>query len=528
MSDDVKLCFCNNCKSIILFINDLEMELLNSFNEKNVIKRQKDDLTILFPSVYSKSEAVKNILNEYDKSYRNLIAAKVIEVELGNPYCFRHYHEKGRITDIYQKKYNFCTNTELIKNVDNNMLYYLEKDNRNFCPLCSSDKIEQITIPALSLEYDYPPKRKEELEKIHREFEDILEKISQYAQNKKEEFICNNKNVTENEVYDSSKVDVKELLLNLINTEKNINFLEEELEILIRKEIKQKKLISSIVYAIKNKKSNFDLEVIKKPEEPEKPEEPILKKVGFFTKHNDNTYNQKLIEEYNLKMQKYEENMKQYLENIELYENKVEQQNKQIEKIKNELNGNIKRVLDFKNDKNILDLDIISNVSDTDKKRFDLAKNGYIFIEENIDEVEKNLVELYKLKNNLLSLNIIFPKYNNLVAWSTIYEYYITGRVQDLTGPNGAYNLYENEVRSNLIISKLDNISDKLDTIKDNQYTLYTVMTDIKNDLSSLNKKMDEELTLSTITAFNSSKMAYYTKIISEKASAIAWLTLLK
>ena len=87
-----------------------------------------------------------------------------------------------------------------------------------------------------------------------------------------------------------------------------------------------------------------------------------------------------------------------------------------------------------------------------------------------LSETEKALrTSLY----NLYSKNIVYTKYRNLIAIATLYEYIDSGRCFELEGPNGAYNLYEGELRSDIIISSLNRIISDLDTIKNNQYVLY-------------------------------------------------------
>jgi hypothetical protein len=66
-------------------------------------------------------------------------------------------------------------------------------------------------------------------------------------------------------------------------------------------------------------------------------------------------------------------------------------------------------------------------------------------------------------------------------------EYLDSGRCSALEGPDGAYNLYESELRQNYIISKLDTIINQLDMIRENQYYLYTAMQDIKTAIAGLN-----------------------------------------
>ena len=74
---------------------------------------------------------------------------------------------------------------------------------------------------------------------------------------------------------------------------------------------------------------------------------------------------------------------------------------------------------------------------------------------------------------SLYSKNVIYAKYRNLVTIATLFEYIDSGRCFELEGPNGAYNLYEGELRSDIIISSLSSIISNLEAIRNNQYTLY-------------------------------------------------------
>ena len=83
------------------------------------------------------------------------------------------------------------------------------------------------------------------------------------------------------------------------------------------------------------------------------------------------------------------------------------------------------------------------------------------------------LAETKDILSRYYALDVIYPKYRNLVAMTSMYEYLASGRCTELTGPDGAYNLYEMELRQDLIIDRLDSIVARLDNIRKNQYTLY-------------------------------------------------------
>ena len=87
--------------------------------------------------------------------------------------------------------------------------------------------------------------------------------------------------------------------------------------------------------------------------------------------------------------------------------------------------------------------------------------------------LNKPLRETQAALDTLYNLDYIYPTYRNLTALTSIYEYFATGRCSELTGPHGAYNLYEDEVRKDMIIAQLNTVIENLEQIKQNQYKLY-------------------------------------------------------
>lgn len=87
-----------------------------------------------------------------------------------------------------------------------------------------------------------------------------------------------------------------------------------------------------------------------------------------------------------------------------------------------------------------------------------------------LSALEKALQELY-------GEDVIFSKYRNLVAITAINEYLLSGRCYSLEGADGAYNLYEMELRQNIVIGQLSNIISNLEQIRSNQYSLYEQLT---------------------------------------------------
>jgi hypothetical protein len=132
-----------------------------------------------------------------------------------------------------------------------------------------------------------------------------------------------------------------------------------------------------------------------------------------------------------------------------------------------------------------------------------------------LDTLESTLEQLY-------SLNIIFPKYRSFACVATLLEYLQSGRCDELTGPNGAYNLYESELRSDLIITKLDNIERKLDQVIANQHTLYYAINQANKRLDKITTQLDKSLALQKATAINTAITAANTAITASCTAAIA------
>ena len=100
------------------------------------------------------------------------------------------------------------------------------------------------------------------------------------------------------------------------------------------------------------------------------------------------------------------------------------------------------------------------------------------------------LEETKTLLASLYTMDIIYPKYRNLPALTSIYEYLVTGRCEELTGPHGAYNLYEDEVRKDTVISQLNTVIENLEQIRHNQYMLYEQVCAIQQNTAAIRSEL--------------------------------------
>ena len=90
-----------------------------------------------------------------------------------------------------------------------------------------------------------------------------------------------------------------------------------------------------------------------------------------------------------------------------------------------------------------------------------------------IDCIDNDLKDVEKTLNKYYDLDVIYQKYRNLVAITTFIEYLESGRCNSLYGYTGCYNVYEQEIRQNAIIGKLDQVLISLEQVKKVQFATY-------------------------------------------------------
>ena len=108
------------------------------------------------------------------------------------------------------------------------------------------------------------------------------------------------------------------------------------------------------------------------------------------------------------------------------------------------------------------------------------------FLSEERTALMEELKRIIAGRDELYSYNIIYGKYRNFVALTSLYEYLDSGRCSSLDGPLGAYNLFESESRTNEIILQLSAIAASLESIKANQYMLYKELKMVNHNLSEM------------------------------------------
>ncbi len=294
-----------------------------------------------------------------------------------------------------------------------------------------------------------------------------------------------------------------------------------------------------------------------------RPIEPVLEKPGLFNRKKVEASNKAIIEQYekelatyeskeeiyNSSLKEYEHEKLIYNEKVKEYEEELAIYERSFDKVRDEIIANKRD--DYRSEWE--EIKCIEDAADGNNqeylhKRLEHSPEYqiYQFYISGIEEVKDILRNLLQCKCDYHSLNVIYPKYLDIVALTTILEYYETGRVSELKGPDGAYNLYESELRQNIIITKLDTIINQLEQIKSNQYMLYNELQKIEIGVESMSNKLDdigksisdmeknvtnklEDISKNTaVTAYFAEKTAQYTKRQNELTDALGFLVALK
>lgn len=125
--------------------------------------------------------------------------------------------------------------------------------------------------------------------------------------------------------------------------------------------------------------------------------------------------------------------------------------------------------------------------NDSVRVQNELPKKQYILSQCNT--LSQMLTNSRSKLRNIYSCDILAPKYRNIIAVSSIYEYLKNGRTKGLEmngSDEGAYNKFESELRLNKIITNTDIIIQKLDVVIENQRELANTMRNAQNSINHL------------------------------------------
>lgn len=267
----------------------------------------------------------------------------------------------------------------------------------------------------------------------------------------------------------------------------------------------------------------------------QKPTPPVLEKPGLFNKKSVLAKNEALQMQYQADLAEYTLLQQNYLAE------KARLEQEARDKLEHQRIKAEERVSATQKELERLKVKYEECIGSSVEKSTPASQVKALFDKE-ICDAEDLLRNLYKCRNELYSYGVVYEKYHNVVAVSTFYEYLMAGRCEALEGVNGAYNLYESELRADLIIGRLDQITETLEQIRDNQYTLYSEMKKTNTHLSNLQYTMDEvvsgidgmkaelkDISENTkVIAYNTEATAYYTKMTAELTNAMGYMVAFK
>ncbi len=440
---------------------------------------------------------------------------------------------------LFKKKGYYMPNP-LNKGMDKEGFFKLEKEGERpieYSPRTADEMFEKM---ALIREY-------EESTQMHQQTDSYIQLCDCYIAS-----------VPDAESISTSADQLKKYLSHLIHLENNIYSLSKQLSALYYKRLLNDRTVIMGNYLpqlqLKAKTDalqatyNQTLTALKEAEEfqpkvsvdyPNKPSEPVYAIPGLFNK-------KKIQEENDALRAAYKEKLAAYNEEVRHCD---EEKASKIAAIRAEMletakknRDEAKALLDIaqqNKDKDLLELEWLTYPSKSIKD----------ILDKEIAQTEDLLKKTFKARNELYSYNVIFDKYRDVVALSSFYEYLMAGRCSSLEGADGAYNLYESEIRANNIIDKLDTVITSLEDIKQNQYMIYQEMQNIHKSLDNLSSTMDKALTTigdiktntdslnehmehiaknSDVIAHNTAVSAYYSKVNAELTNALGYMAAFK
>ncbi len=159
-----------------------------------------------------------------------------------------------------------------------------------------------------------------------------------------------------------------------------------------------------------------------------------------------------------------------------------------------------------------------------DQNRVAREKKQVEILNDEIAELQFILFDIEDARDKFYSLNVVYPKYCDLIPIVTMHEYIESQRCFDLTGPNGAYNIYEYETRQDIIISKLDQVISLLYEIRNNQYALYQAISEGNAIAQKIYDQSERILATSQSIKENSEIAAYNSKIAATNSTISAYV----
>ncbi|MBQ6931488.1 MAG: zinc-ribbon domain-containing protein [Clostridia bacterium] len=160
---------------------------------------------------------------------------------------------------------------------------------------------------------------------------------------------------------------------------------------------------------------------------------------------------------------------------------------------------------------------------DADNKRVINEQRQIGFLQTQQAEIDRKIAEIESVMSDFYSLNIIYPKYRNLIPIVTLYEYFESGRHTTLSD---AYNKYEDELLHKTIIEKLDVVISRLEQIRQNQNALYEAILESNSIAERICQQSDTLIASNKMIEKNTALAAYHSKIAADNSAINAYINI--
>ena len=176
------------------------------------------------------------------------------------------------------------------------------------------------------------------------------------------------------------------------------------------------------------------------------------------------------------------------------------------------------------NDENRKIRDENRNIYLKNKIDIDVSRQRACVVADEIEKIESIYDDTEEVLYRYYEMDIIFPKYRNLLAVSSFYDYLSSGRCDSLEGHEGAYNIFEIERRFEKICDKLDEAIYHLESLENNQYMLYSALQRCTQKAEQITDYL-ENLDCSIKNIENSHEIIEYnSSITAQNTEALKWL----
>lgn len=289
---------------------------------------------------------------------------------------------------------------------------------------------------------------------------------------------------------------ISRLEINIFELKERYNFLDEKYQNAASTQLARLSMKSI-------RKEEFKIKEPICPDAPgEKPDEPILQKPGLFNKKQVEIDNQRKLAEYKDSLERYNSSVSVYNQEMAIYEESLSNYNKALKEY--EKKG-----------------------KKTEKENIERAVNNTREIQNSILQevniLKSELGRTIKTLSELYNFGIIYEKYRDGVAVSTFYDYFMSGRCSTFEGPTGAYNLYEQETRANIVINRLDGVLNSLEKIQVGQYYLYKELKAANMSLDLIYGQLLIDNLISAAQLMTSQNIEANTAEISQNSNIVAF-----